>query len=265
MTFQEFQNYYCSKFQRNNPLPWQDGMQAIIWWITSGLPANTRAYVTITNNPTGVTVTGEGVDSNPYVWTFNFNAQDVRGDFENYNFISVEPTNEQGSVVVTQLDGEYKIEFDVTIKAERQDGTFANVPTTVTLPIKAGEGITIDATEDGTFAEIKGGGSANYMHTITFGSGVFPPQSKFRIRSSRPTAYTSFEEVAIDMENGTADSFGHVSAIGGENVLIAYYRRAVDMYSQIEYLVIEVKDLHGALGVQNVPAPEFGSDNPVKI
>lgn len=31
MTFKEFQDYYANKFQRNNPLPWQDGMQAIIW------------------------------------------------------------------------------------------------------------------------------------------------------------------------------------------------------------------------------------------
>ena len=244
MTFQEFQNYYCNKFQRNNPLPWQDGMQSIIWWITNGLPENTKAYVTITNNPTGVSVTGEGIDNNPYVWTFNFNAQDVRGDFENYNFISVEPTNEQGSVVVTQLDGEYKIEFDATIKVERQDGTFANVPTTVTLPIKAGEGITIDATEDGTFAEIKGGGGGkSYLHTITFGGQTTPNNSTLRIKSVRSEEYPGFGILATDILAGRAEQFGFVESLAGQYNGILFC---------IGSSMIYVKSLRGSLGASDV-------------
>lgn len=73
MTFKDFQNWYCAKFQRNNPLPWQDGMQALLWYITEALPANTRATLSVTNAPTAVTITGDGTDASPYVWAFNLN------------------------------------------------------------------------------------------------------------------------------------------------------------------------------------------------
>ena len=79
-SFKDFQEYYANKFQRNNPLPWQDGMQAIIWWITENVPENTRATVTISNNPTGVEISGAGTDESPYLWAFNFNTSEVKGD-----------------------------------------------------------------------------------------------------------------------------------------------------------------------------------------
>lgn len=79
-SFKEFQEYYANKFQRNNPLPWQDGMQAIIWWITENLPENTQATVKISGAPTGVSISGKGVDGDPYIWAFNFNRNDVKGD-----------------------------------------------------------------------------------------------------------------------------------------------------------------------------------------
>lgn len=79
-SFKEFQEYYANKFQRNNPLPWQDGMQAIIWWITENLPENTQATVEVSGAPTGVSISGKGVDGDPYIWAFNFNRNDVKGD-----------------------------------------------------------------------------------------------------------------------------------------------------------------------------------------
>lgn len=77
--FKEFQDYYCNKFGRQNPLPWQDGMQAIIWWITEGLPENTQVTIGTSANPTGVTISGKGTEESPYIWAFNFNEEEVRG------------------------------------------------------------------------------------------------------------------------------------------------------------------------------------------
>lgn len=78
-SFKEFQEYYANKFQRNNPLPWQDGMQAIIWWITENIPENTQATITISSDPTGVVISGAGTDDDPYIWAFNFNTDAVKG------------------------------------------------------------------------------------------------------------------------------------------------------------------------------------------
>lgn len=78
-SFKEFQEYYANKFQRNNPLPWQDGMQALIWWITENLPENTQATVEISGAPTGVSISGKGVDGDPYIFAFNFNENEVKG------------------------------------------------------------------------------------------------------------------------------------------------------------------------------------------
>ena len=75
MTFKEFQDYYANKFQRNNPLPWQDGMQAIIWWVTQSVPKNTRVTLAY-GNESKVEISGDGTDESPYIWAFTL---DIKG------------------------------------------------------------------------------------------------------------------------------------------------------------------------------------------
>ena len=78
MTFKEFQDYYANKFQRNNPLPWQDGMQAIIWWVTQSVPKNTRVTLAY-GNESKVEVSGDGTDASPYIWAFTLDMQGFAG------------------------------------------------------------------------------------------------------------------------------------------------------------------------------------------
>ena len=78
MTFKEFQDYYANKFQRNNPLPWQDGMQAIIWWVTQSVPKNTRVTLAY-GNESKVEISGDGTDASPYIWAFTLDMQGFAG------------------------------------------------------------------------------------------------------------------------------------------------------------------------------------------
>ena len=78
MTFKEFQDYYANKFQRNNPLPWQDGMQAIIWWVTQSVPKNTRVTLAY-GNENKVEISGDGTDASPYNWAFTLDTGGLIG------------------------------------------------------------------------------------------------------------------------------------------------------------------------------------------
>ena len=73
-----FQDWYCERFQRPNPLPWQDGMQALLWFIKKGLPSNTTVTVTAGQGvETGVNITGDGTPESPYKWDFRINTQPI--------------------------------------------------------------------------------------------------------------------------------------------------------------------------------------------
>ena len=76
MTFAEFQNYYCNKWRKPNPLPWQSAMEALCYYITTDIPANTSATLEFgaTNS---VELTGDGTPENPFVFKFVLSASDV--------------------------------------------------------------------------------------------------------------------------------------------------------------------------------------------
>ena len=153
-SFKDFQNYYCEKFGRQNPLPWQDGMQAIIWWITEGLPENTRATLTISNNPTGVKISGKGTDDDPYIWAFNINNAEV-------------PTGPQGPQGPAGQDG------TIVVANPAETGT------TDLTKIKIGNIV----------YNITSGGSELYQHNITLSVAInFSLQ--LIVLSTRGTQYT---------------------------------------------------------------------------
>lgn len=147
-SFKEFQKYYANKFQRNNPLPWQDGMQAIIWWITENLPANTQATITISNQPTGVIISGKGIEDDPYKWAFNFNTEAVKG-----------PKGDTGDTGATGPQGPQGPQGPAG-----QDGTIveanpAETGSTDLTKIKIG---------DTVYNIPSGGGSNTYLHRLFF-------------------------------------------------------------------------------------------------
>ena len=110
MTFKEFQDYYANKFQRNNPLPWQDGMQAIIWWITQSVPKNTRVTLAY-GNESKVEISGDGTDASPYIWAFTLDMQGFVGPQG--------PAGPQGGLIkhnieltsISGPDGQIKLKF----------------------------------------------------------------------------------------------------------------------------------------------------------
>lgn len=148
-SFKEFQDYYANKFQRNNPLPWQDGMQAIIWWITENIPENTQATITISSAPTGVEISGKGIEDDPYIWAFNFNIDAVKGPKGDTGATGPQgPQGPQGEQGPAGQDGQ-----DGTIVEANPVGTALEDLTKISI--------------GGTVYDIpSGGGSSYYLHEI---------------------------------------------------------------------------------------------------
>lgn len=131
MTCKEFQDYYANKFQRNNPLPWQDGMQAIIWWVTQSVPKNTRVTL-VYGNENKVEISGDGTDTSPYNWAFTL---DIKG------FIGPQgPTGGGGlhthKITITHAESNRK--WFVTLYAEKSTAlTYNEISKLVTTPTPA--------------------------------------------------------------------------------------------------------------------------------
>lgn len=195
MTFKDFQNWYCAKFQRNNPLPWQDGMQALLWYITEALPANTRATLSITSAPTGVEITGDGTDSSPYVWAFNLNrteADDITAE-KLFDLIKGSETiivdiSEDGTTLEVHLDA------DVINKLNRA------LLTPVTPPAEPAAVVinTAGAQELKPLSEFDGGdGGKLYRHQLTIRGATM--QLTIEFYSTSPNKVTNYTEIP---ENG---------------------------------------------------------------
>lgn len=186
--YKEFSDWYAAKFQRNNPLPWQDGMNAILYYLSKSVPDNTRVSVAVTNSPTGVTISGKGIENDPYLWAFNFNKSEIEGPqgpqgeqgpqgpqgepgpgLDDIISLDITPTFTAGGVAVDQTEGSENIAVDVKYGV---DGEIPQIEGVLTLPFKAGDGIVIDVDEDNKRVVFKasGGssGSALYRHNIEF-------------------------------------------------------------------------------------------------
>lgn len=169
MTFKEFQDYYANKFQRNNPLPWQDGMQAIIWWVTQSVPKNTRVTLAY-GNDNKVEISGDGTDTSPYNWAFTL---DIKG------FIGPQgpagpagPQGDPGPTGPAGPQGDDKIDhlyFYPNSATQPESNVFriggtwdissqgTSLIGAIRIPLKPGAGITIDISDDERAIIIKAG------------------------------------------------------------------------------------------------------------
>lgn len=174
-SFKEFQEYYANKFQRSNPLPWQDGMQAIIWWITENIPENTQATMTVSADPTGVVISGAGTDDDPYIWAFNFNTSDVKGPKGDTG--AQGPQGPQGPQGEQGPAGE-----DGTIVEANPAGTASGDLTKIGI--------------NGTVYNIPSGGSTLYKHTIYFYANLYGIYSiHFAFIDGNSTPITTYAEL----------------------------------------------------------------------
>lgn len=173
MTFKEFQDYYANKFQRNNPLPWQDGMQAIIWWVTQSVPKNTRVTLAY-GNENKVEISGDGTDTSPYNWAFTLDTGGLIGPQGPAG--PAGPAGPQGDTGPAGPKGECITRFDEHDVEKVQYSVGAGVRLTGYawvagsreepidimfqhhIPIAPGAGITINASADEKMIVIKAGG-----------------------------------------------------------------------------------------------------------
>lgn len=175
--YKEFSDWYASKFQRNNPLPWQDGMNAMLYYLSKSVPDNTRVSVAVTDRPTGVTITGKGIENDPYLWAFNFNKSEIEGPqgpqgeqgpqgpqgepgpgLDDIISLDITPTFTAGGVAVDQTAGSENIAVDVKYGI---DGEIPQIEGVLTLPFKAGDGIVIDVDEDNKRVVFKASGGSS--------------------------------------------------------------------------------------------------------
>lgn len=247
MTFKEFQDYYANKFQRNNPLPWQDGMQAIIWWVTQSVPQNTRVTL-VYGNENKVEISGDGTDASPYVWAFTLNIkgfigpQGPKGDTGATG--PQGPAGPQGSKGDTGAtgpqgpagpQGDSKITamyFDAPAMVRQLEnnifllgGTFQidaagnTIPGSLKLPLIAGAGITIDVNEANSGIIIKAGAPVSVtISPSTATSGTLTAEQLAQLRAMEANYIeTDAKEIFRLADNQHESGYLTYSHVGREN------------------------------------------------
>ena len=179
MTFAEFQNYYCTKWRKPNPLPWQAAMEALCYYITTDIPANTSATLEFgaTNS---VELTGDGTPENPFVFKFVLSTSDVvnRGLTPAKLRSMIEGEASNIDVELTTNGIKIRIDPDLRLRLNKMFGDLPPAGIALGepyLPIldenanrkmaKLGDGFTY---EDGTlkFTGGTGGGTQFYKHVV---------------------------------------------------------------------------------------------------
>ena len=228
-SFKEFQDYYANKFQRSNPLPWQDGMQAIVWWITKNLPANTRATVSISNSPSGVTISGKGFDDDPYIWAFNFNVNDI-SDLSKIDLINVEKID----AAVVEADG---IAFDASYEfLDANSGPLATKQGTIKLPIKAGANVTMTVNAQGVIEiNAAGGGRKLYLHHVFYENTQNLRKYYLRFITSSIEAITSIVNISINISKFVYGYFYDDGDIYNSSIQRLYFMTPNDGHIYFDY------------------------------
>ena len=203
-SFKEFQEYYANKFQRNNPLPWQDGMQTIIWWITENLPENTRATIEISSNPTGVAISGNGTDTDPYIFAFNFNTDAVKGPQGETGAQGPQgpqgETGAQGPQGETGAQGPQGPQGETGAQGPQGPQGPAGADGTIVEANPQGTGAT-DLTKigiGGTIYNIPSGGSDLHLHFVALKDTDLGVSVLIGILSERAVAYTNLTDFKND-------------------------------------------------------------------
>lgn len=183
--YEGFQKWFCDKFKKPNPLPWQDAMQAIIDYITNEIPENMQVVLNkLTSGQSSASLTGNGTPDNPFILTINLSMVDFKGDKgDKGDTGATGPQGPRGlpGVGVTSVDqieltsissmtydttNGWRIVYNAVI--DYGDGDTHVTTATARLPIKPGDNVTIDVSEDGKSLVIKAsGGGAIYRHNLT--------------------------------------------------------------------------------------------------
>lgn len=253
-----FQDWYCERFQRPNPLPWQDGMQALLWFIKKGLPENTSVTVTAGQGvETGVNITGDGTPESPYRWDFRINTQPII-DAAALSVLTPEKlaektnNNREGDIgAVGALAAGDKVDYTLNARTtaliynavQASDFLAALIP-----KLEGSESVVVDLNEAGTALEVHI--DALVMQKIN--RALLAPVSAPAERSV----------VAVDTNN--SEILIPVSQLGGGGG--AVYRHVVELmnpdsnyYAQIVFYSASSERILTAQQLQNISSKLYGT------
>lgn len=179
--YNDFQNWFCEKFKKPNPLPWQDAMGALIDYITNEIPDNIQVVLNkLTSGASSATLTGNGTPLEPFVLTINLSMVDFKG--EKGDTGATGPTGPQGPQGATgagidtldhiDLTAVSSMTYDTTngwqvvytAVLDYGNGDTHTATATARLPIKSGDNVTIEVSADGKSLIIKAAGSGSPVH-----------------------------------------------------------------------------------------------------
>lgn len=158
--FNDFQDWFCNTFKKANPLPWQEAMAALIQYITGIIPDNMTVSVA-KDDVTSASLKGNGTPDNPFILDIKLNTADFSGpqgpqgpqgptgaqgpagqginNISGLNFKNIDGATysvSEGWHVFGDFVFSYGALGDITAEGY------------LTLPIKAGNGISIDVESD---------------------------------------------------------------------------------------------------------------------
>lgn len=179
--YNDFQNWFCEKFKKPNPLPWQDAMGALIDYITNEIPDNIQVVLNkLTSGASSATLTGNGTPLEPFVLTINLSMVDFKG--EKGDTGATGPQGAAGAGIDTldqiELTAVSSMTYDTTngwqivytAVFDYGNGDTHTATATARLPIKPGDNVTIDVSEDGKSLIIKA--KALHLYYLTDGGEV---------------------------------------------------------------------------------------------
>lgn len=185
--YNDFQNWFCEKFKKPNPLPWQDAMGALIDYITNEIPDNIQVVLNkLTSGASSATLTGNGTPLEPFVLTINLSMVDFKG--EKGDTGATGPTGPQGpqgaagagidTLDQIELTAVSSMTYDTTngwqvvytAVLDYGNGDTHTATATARLPIKPGDNVTIDVSENGKSLIIKA--KALHLYYLTDGGEV---------------------------------------------------------------------------------------------
>lgn len=180
--YKDFQNWFCEKFKKPNPLPWQDAMGALIDYITNEIPDNIQVVLNkLTSGASSATLTGNGTPLAPFVLTINLSMVDFKG--EKGDTGATGPTGPQGpqgaagagidTLDQIELTAVSSMTYDTTngwqviytAVLDYGNGDTHTATALARLPIKPGDNVTIDVSADGKSLIIKTKGLHFYYLT----------------------------------------------------------------------------------------------------
>lgn len=179
--YNDFQNWFCEKFKKPNPLPWQDAMGALIDYITNEIPDNIQVVLNkLTSGVSSATLTGNGTPLEPFVLTINLSMVDFKGEKGDTGATGPQgPQGATGAGIDTldqiELTAVSSMTYDTTngwqvvytAVLDYGNGDTHTATATARLPIKPGDNVTIDVSADGKSLIIKaagGGGSSVHRY-----------------------------------------------------------------------------------------------------